>query len=530
MKTKIWIAGWLAIVISALIIIGRFVYRIDPYFHYHKPYTDSYYYDLNNQRSQNDGISKHFDYNALITGTSMTENFKTSELNEIFGVNSVKVSYSGGSYKEINDNLVIALKNNSNLKMIVRGLDIVKFFDAPNQMREDLGKYPTYLYDDNPFNDVNYLFNKDVIFSRAYAMAKENDSDGFKPGITSFDNYSRWQANYTFGINTVLPDGIAYNGAGTPVHLSDEELNIIKNHITQNVTSLADEYPGTEFYYFFTPYSIVWYKELVENGTIYRQIEAEQYIIELILEHENIKLFSFNGIEEIIADINNYKDAAHYSTWINSYILRCMYDNTYRLTKENYHDYIDEELKLFVNYDYSSLNGQEDYANDFYSAALMNEAIWGVKPVNIINEYKDNIELSNAIFVDNQYDGEEGIKCVGSLQRDYTTGISVDDYISDIGYVGAKIQVNDIGKHNYLVFYGRKIIDHAQPTVVVYDDSGNKVGEVNAGDSDLDTEWHQYLIDLSNVEGNITVYFNGGSVDSTGSQESEYIFSNVVLY
>ena len=116
---------------------------IDPYFHYHKPYTDSYYYDLNNQRSQNDGISKHFDYNALITGTSMTENFKTSELNEIFGVNSVKVSYSGGSYKEMNDNLVIALKNNSNLKMVVRGLDTGMFFDAPDRMREDLGKYPT---------------------------------------------------------------------------------------------------------------------------------------------------------------------------------------------------------------------------------------------------------------------------------------------------------------------------------------------------------------------------------------------------
>lgn len=154
----------------------------------------------------------------------------------------------------------------------------------------------------------------------------------------------------------------------------------------------------------------------------------------------------------------------------------------------------------------------------------------GVKPVNIINEYRDTIELSNAVFVDNQYDGEEGIKCVGSLQRDYTAGISVDDYIRDTEYIGAKVQINDIGKHNYLVFYGKKILDHAQPTVVVFDDSGNKIGEVNASYHDLDTEWHQYLIDLSNIDGNITVYFNGGYVDSTGSQESEYIFSNIVLY
>lgn len=57
----------------------------------------------------------------------------------------------------------------------------------------------------------------------------------------------------------------------------------------------------------------------------------------------------------------------------------------------------------------------------------------------------------------------------------------------------------------------------------MFDDSGNKIGEVNASYHDLDTKWHQNLIDLSNVEGTITVYFNGGYVDNTSSQESEYI-------
>ena len=96
MKTKIWIAGWLAIVLSIAGTIGFWVYKVDPIMHYRKPNTDGYFYVLNNQRSQNDGISKHFDYDALITGTSMTENFKTSEMNDIFDCTSIKVSYSGG--------------------------------------------------------------------------------------------------------------------------------------------------------------------------------------------------------------------------------------------------------------------------------------------------------------------------------------------------------------------------------------------------------------------------------------------------
>ena len=156
MKSKIWLAGWLSLVFIILGFLGGWVYRVDPYFHYHKPDIDKYFYILNNERSQNDGISKHFDYDALITGTSMTQNFKVSEVNEIFEVNAVKVSYSGGTYKEINDNLVRALGDNDELKLVIRGLDMGHFFDEASRMREDLGRYPTYLYDSNPFNDVNY--------------------------------------------------------------------------------------------------------------------------------------------------------------------------------------------------------------------------------------------------------------------------------------------------------------------------------------------------------------------------------------
>ena len=93
MKSKSWLAGWFILVTVILGMVGTWVYKIDPFFHFHKPYTDVYYYNLNNQRSQNDGICKHFDYDALITGTSLTENFKTSEFDKIFGVNSVKVPY-----------------------------------------------------------------------------------------------------------------------------------------------------------------------------------------------------------------------------------------------------------------------------------------------------------------------------------------------------------------------------------------------------------------------------------------------------
>ena len=105
--------AWLAIVVAILSGMGFLVYQVDPYIHYHAPHVDRYFYSLDNQRSQNDGISKHFEYDAMITGTSMTENFRTSEMDEIFGCHSIKVPFSGGSFKEINDNVTKALEANN---------------------------------------------------------------------------------------------------------------------------------------------------------------------------------------------------------------------------------------------------------------------------------------------------------------------------------------------------------------------------------------------------------------------------------
>ncbi len=352
--------GWSITVGIMLGTIVCLVYIVDPYFHYHKPNLSKYFYTLDNQRSQNNGIVRHFDYDALITGTSMTENFKTSEFDNIFNVNSIKVSFSGSSYKEINDNIKIAFDNNPNLKTVIRCLDYDRLLDDKDAMRNDLGKYPTYLYDSNPFNDVFYLFNKDVIFSRACKMLYKTMKDDLEPGITSFDDYSRWQDRYTFGADAVLAkeglsDGIDYNPSNEKAHLSDSERKTIYDNITQNVTALADEHPEASFYYFYSPYSAAWWMEKANDGAIYKWIEAEEYATSLILEHENIKLFSFNNCTDITTNLDNYKDKTHYGEWVNSFMLQEMHDEKYILTKYNYKDYLRQEREFYTNFDYNLL-------------------------------------------------------------------------------------------------------------------------------------------------------------------------------
>lgn len=529
-KPVFWFVGFILLTGVALGLIAANIIHIDPFFHYHKPETNEYFYSLNNQRSQNDGIVKNFDYNGLITGTSMTENFSNSEAENLWGCSFVKVPYSGGTYKEIDGIIETALKYNPDLKYVIRGLDMDMFFVDKDRMRTDLGEYPTYLYDDDLLNDVHYLFNRDVIFSRAYPMMKARTENGFTPGITSFDQYSNWMKGQKFGKNVLFPDGITVKKAADPVHITGKQTITVQKNVVQNVAVLASYYPDVTFYYFFPPYSAQWWKSLAESGTIYRQIEAERLMIETILERRNIKLFSFNNRFDITTDLNNYKDSIHYGEWVNSLMLQCMHDEQYMLTRDNYEAYLDEELQFYTSFNYALIKDQPDYENDLNAAFLLTKEKKGANGAEI-DLADDHLELRNAELVKDQHGGKDGILCKGSLGRDYhNTEITVADYLRDTEYIGFKMEVKDITPYNYLIFYGRKVNDHGQPIVCIYDREGHVIGQHMYSYHDINYEWKQYIINVSKLTGEVYIIFNGGYEDSTGSAESKYVFSDIRFY
>lgn len=524
MKAKHWICGWALISAVALSVLGYCVYRVDPFFHYHKPDTDTYFYPLEgeSERNLNDGILKHFDYDAVITGTSMVENFKTSEMDSLFGTNSVKVPFSGGSYKEVNDALKTALSYNENLKMVVRCLDMNYFFDDKDRMRDDLGEYPTYLYDKNPFNDVKYLFNYDVLWERTRSMIADSVSGRTAGGITSFDTYGRWQYNNTFGADTVFPTGVPEYDPQEEATLTEEDKETLRVNVEQNITSLAEKYPDVQFYYFFSPYSIFWWQQQVANGNLTRQLEAEKYVISLILQVENIHLFSFNNRSDIIADLNNYTDITHYGMWVNSLILHWLYTGEYQLTEDNYLSYCQEEADFFSAYDYSSMADQVDYENDFYMEALYREELTGIPSRSLLNTAEIDLELKSGATVSTAADGETVLRCEGTSGTTLTDESALADILRTGDYAGASVALDDIGEYHYLACYGKLESGSEQGAILLLDEAGDIVCQSTLGETAADGEWHQYLIDVSQLSGAATVVFYGGT--------SVYLFRDAVLY
>ena len=354
MNTKRWVAGFLILTALLLILGAAPTVIVDPYFHFHKP-LPQLNYPMDNQRYQNDGILKNFSYDAVITGTSMTENFKTSEMDALFGTKAVKTCYSGASFREIRDALENAFRANPDIKYVVRGIDCNRISNHKDEMGYEEGSYPSYLYDWNPLNDVFYVFNTHVLFGDtvrvlAYTLA----------GIegTTFDEYSNWQHKYEFGEKAIKAGYTRSEKTDAARAVLESERLKMRENIEQNLIRQAAEHPDTQFYYFITPYSILWWDEINQTGELQWYITMMEEASELMAAYDNIHLFSFFDVPEIVCDLDNYHDIAHYGETVNSMILQWMRSDEHRLTPDNNKAHWDFVRQFYGSYPYDALHQQ----------------------------------------------------------------------------------------------------------------------------------------------------------------------------
>lgn len=357
LTTKSWVKIFISIFVCLVVLMAAMVAVIDPFFHYHKP-LGAFYYTLDNERYQNDGITRYFDYNALITGTSMTQNFKASQAQELWNRDFIKVCYAGGMFKEINDNIELALETHD-VDVVVRSLDGSYLLVDKDAERDDLGTYPEYLYDSNVFNDVNYLLNSTVIGGYCLPMLFKLGL-GNTGGITSFDEYSNWMGLATLGAASVLGDKTSFEAPDDLItSLTDEEIQTLTDTVKQNITDTAQAHPDTQFYYFFPPYSAAYWGGSWEKGTMLKEMECYRLAASLILPYENIHLFAFDDMTDMTCDLDNYRDVSHYSGDVSDMILEMMAADENRLTLDTYNEYYDEVEQFYKNYDFNELIPEE---------------------------------------------------------------------------------------------------------------------------------------------------------------------------
>ena len=349
MSHKSFFIWTVSLTLVILIAFTAMTVVIDPFFHYHAP-LDKLEYPIDEQRYQNDGILRNFDYDSIIIGTSMTENFHATQWDNLFDAKTVKTSLSGSYLKESADALDKAFSSNDGIKYVVRSFDFYSILAYKDEVSDF--DYPTYLYDDNIFNDVKYVLNKTVFFNRTVRVLSYT-ADGNK--TQNFDDAYSWSNKFNYGKQHVL-DRYERPEKSEVIYTNfDNEKQIIKENIEQNIIRLALEHPETEFYLFYPPYSIVAWDRWNQIGSLTMNIEIMRYASSLLMGYDNIHLFSFNDDFDMICDLNNYKDLEHYGDWINDEILENMKNGNGRLNSENIDAHFDSMIDFYSKYDYDAI-------------------------------------------------------------------------------------------------------------------------------------------------------------------------------
>lgn len=328
--------------IVILLVIGIITWIVDPFFQYHKPFIDI---EFTNEIYQNAGIVKNFDYNTIITGSSMTENFKISWFeNANKAEKLIKVPYSGGYSKNYDKIFEIAFETH-NIKKVYLGLDnFYVFRTEPTETRTDL---PEYLYDKNIFNDVQYLLNKDVLIENTMPNIKNY----FQGKNVNEDLAYNWNEDFTFGKEEMLSN---YNRPLKTQELPDNYYMINYKENLKNITKYIEEYPNTEFIIFFPPYSIIDWD--TKQGNLEARIVVTKEVMKDLLEYKNVQLYYFQNIEEIITNLDNYKDYSHYNEEINYYMFESMCKTgKHKITKENYLSEIEKMYNIVLHYDFEAI-------------------------------------------------------------------------------------------------------------------------------------------------------------------------------
>lgn len=307
LRTFFTVSAALAALAASLVLL------FDPLYHFHGPLPGMKAV-LTDKEYQIPGTLRNFDYNAVIAGSSMTENSDNALYDELFGCRTVKAVRSSGSTADLSWYLDLAFETHE-VQAVFYSLDLFSL-DAPGGVSfKDTG-CPMYLYDRNPFNDVKYLLNVDVLFEKIpYQIAASTFAE-----YDEHHPYS-WARGKVFSKEAALSHYERVEQSG--MQPADEAAARAGENIAL-LQKMVREHPETQFHFFLPPYSALYWDDLIRKGLRDVWLSEQQLAMETLMAEPNVKFYSFQEDLSIITDLDLYCDALHFRPEINDEMARRM--------------------------------------------------------------------------------------------------------------------------------------------------------------------------------------------------------------
>lgn len=345
-KCKKFLLAFAITALLGLLGVAALTIYVDPFFQYHKPLA-WFPYLVDHQVNMNPGLAENMDYDSVLLGSSMTTNFNTAKFSEEMGLKTQKLSYNGAYPKDqANIMEIIFEKKGDTVTDVFLGIDELNYSSAT-----DTTKYPVpeHLYDDNLLNDVQYIFNKDVLLN--YILRPMVDAkDKSDWNLLYKQNYLEEHYNKASVLMYFVPEEISTEVPDTKIFI-----DAIDKNLDVNILPYIEAHPETTFHIFYPPYSILYWYNQTRQNSLDAVIEKYRFMTQRLLEYDNVKVYFFQNQEEIICNLNNYADYTHYHGRICDYMVQCFANGDRLVTEENLEEELAVLRDLTENYDYEAI-------------------------------------------------------------------------------------------------------------------------------------------------------------------------------
>ena len=345
MCAKKWSLLLLTAVSFTLLIFAGAMFVLDPVLNYRTECSLTPYYEYSTIYT-NPGIARHYTYDTVLVGTSMVQNTDVDICDELLDCNMVRLPYSGGTSYDMKTILELCFDSDNHIKTVYWELDQFQLFASSDAHRYPV---PEYLYNNDWTDDISYLLNMDIMYhyglNNVLGSLQGNISPAERRGITLCGD---------FGRNATLASYDRPAQSNARRNFDGDMRQTVDGNLS-NITALVKAHPDTEFVFFFPPFSMLYWDRELRVSSFDATMDATEYAISVLLAYDNVRLYYYQAEEEIITNLDNYKDYSHYGHWVNNTITEWISEDYGRVTIANYQTIILGLRELVYGYDYDSL-------------------------------------------------------------------------------------------------------------------------------------------------------------------------------
>lgn len=325
MKTEKWFFLFILCVTFFIATCFFVTYKLDPFYKYNRRNQWDKYTTIKKEKFLAVGLIKNFDYDSLLIGSSMVENFDMGYFRNKMECNIIKVPLEGIEIKETLELLNKASEVGKAKKYYV-SIDIAKF-----AVEKETSRIPDYLLRDSFLYDLKYALNYEswfrfYPFNMLFGILKEmhlpyipeisNTWEMRYGGPLDIDNKDNWSKYYTFDADIVLNNYKSGKYSVSAINLVGLE-DRMKSNIDNFFTRLNKN--DAEYNFFLPPYSFLFWDNAKTLGYYDVYKKAIDYFVFMAKEN-GVNVYDFQTAE-FIYDLNNYKDTTHYSPEINNWMV-----------------------------------------------------------------------------------------------------------------------------------------------------------------------------------------------------------------